>query len=345
MFQIGLPDPSRRRIVRRFNLKSQTSHFQKSTFCLKSWFILPDSFTDSLHIELCAYSTSLKNAYAYAEQMDEFDTPFKSKFSLPFRIHNPFVASIDRVEQFKKAIRINIWCRKQFRRLYVRWRLRRFKRVNENDPITLELPVDPVTLYDWSTFCIYVYDAKTLLRDITEKMLHRDEMFSMACVPRNPLTNGEFTCGQLCGIVEQLRAYKRTNWVIEGYAKCSFDHEHFKSVYSIPLNKSALLRFFSDIKSFDLNETLLDFIEAQHQIHNVQYNKNLYKWGVFKAPMNRRISAWRNLCYKYYLNSILYCGDANLLALRHTADIYYPSLRLCSMAKDIYQERMMGQYQ
>jgi len=323
-------------------------------FSLKRWFILPDrlpvilDYTTGTHCnlynELSVHATGLKRAYKYAEEMNDFDTPFNtSDFVMPITLYNPFVVPVTLVVQFKEGIKKNAWCRQQFLKLYTRWRIRKFKKVNEVDPVTLEIPTHPVSIYDWATYTKYVYDAKTVMRDISEKLLLRDEMFPMATVPRNPLTNKNFTKGQLWGLVEQLRVYGKTNWAIEGYAKCSFSIQHFNDVYSIPLNKSALQRFFSDIRSFELNETLLDFIESQHQMHNVEYNRNLYRWAALKSPMNPRLCAWRDICYRYYLNSILYIGDPNVLSQRQATDVYYPSLRLCSTAKEIYQERMMAQ--
>jgi hypothetical protein len=352
-FHIGLADPRPR--PRQLRPPVKTLLYPPGIkFSLKRWFILPDrlpvilDYTTGTHCnlynELSVHATGLKRAYKYAEEMNDFDTPFNtSDFVLPITLYNPFVVPVTLVVQFKEGIKKNAWCRQQFLKLYTRWRIRKFKKVNEVDPVTLEIPTHPVSIYDWATYTKYVYDAKTVMRDISEKLLLRDEMFPMATVPRNPLTNKNFTKGQLWGLVEQLRVYGKTNWAIEGYAKCSFSIQHFNDVYSIPLNKSALQRFFSDIRSFELNETLLDFIESQHQMHNVEYNRNLYRWAALKSPMNPRLCAWRDMCYRYYLNSILYIGDPNVLSQRQATDVYYPSLRLCSTAKEIYQERMMAQ--
>ena len=343
VFQIGRPDPrQRRRRIPYQESKTPLLYPPFMKFSLKHWYILPAYIP--CHQELILRATGLRDAYTYADTMEDIDNPFPATmFSQKFlpKTMSPFIKSGMAITSFKEGLRTNIWCRHQFLKLYTRWRIRRFKAVNDTDPVTLESPMSPVRLYDWNTFSLYIFDAKTVMRDMSEKLLHRDEMFPLPSAPRNPLTNEDYTQGQMWGLVEQLRRYGKTNWVIEAYAKCSFDLDHFKEVYAIPLNKSALQRVFSDIRSHEVNDILLDFIEAQHNLHNVEYNKNLYRWAALKSPMNQRLSAWRDMCYRYYLNTILYTGDPAMLSLRQTTDIYYPSLRLCSTAKEIYQAQMM----
>jgi hypothetical protein len=179
-----------------------------------------------------------------------------------------------------------------------RWLAQKLSCKNDTDPITMEVPKQPITLIDWRQRAKYTFEAASLRNDMRSKLLTHDEMFPMPCNPRNPFTNTHFTYGQLHSLFEQIRAAGKTEWALEAFRDAQFD------VYMFARDNNRKLRLFALrdlLASSDCKYVLVDFIESQHIVFHKHYDSRVYEWAINShRPTIKRIQAWKEMCYKYY---------------------------------------------
>lgn len=184
-----------------------------------------------------------------------------------------------------------------FKRLVNIFLERKLRNRNEVDPATFEKPIQAVRVVEWKTRSIYTFEAKSLALDMRTRLLQHEELFPMPSVPRNPFTNAVLTFGQLCSIYDSLKAYGKTDWLLEAYRDARFD------LYLFSRDNTRKLRLFALrdlLQTSECKFILLDFIQAQHSALEKHYDSIVYEWAVTHSKPTKRIESWKEYCYKFY---------------------------------------------
>lgn len=191
--------------------------------------------------------------------------------------------------------------RRAFESLARRWIRSRLQKGNEEDLMTGERPTNPVILTDWRARRQYVFEARTIHKDmITRLLMPYVTFFPKPRFPRNPYTNMDMTAGQFFDMVGQLRKKGLTHWTLEALYSNHYQLETFEKQMYSKLKENILRGIFSNHKDSTGIVLILEFIEEEHMEHKMSYDEDLYKWALDTIPLNPLIAAWRNLCYKYY---------------------------------------------
>ena len=195
-------------------------------------------------------------------------------------------------------------------------RLRRLARrpLNQEDPATLSPPRIPIVLYDWSARGVWSYEAASLRDQISAELTHVSYDFPAAQAPRNPLTNKEFTYGQILSVVRQLRAAVKTNSLVEGYAELGFKIGAFQAVYWRKIRLRHFERNYRDERSDDFRQGFSAFLEAMvyqliPQAHSLVYDE-FFRWAGLYALQEPYIQEWKGLYRQYQITEILYKDDS-----------------------------------
>lgn len=232
----------------------------------------------------------------------------------------------------------NALIRYRLRKFCHKWRLTHMKNVNEDDPITLAPIEKPVYIYSYSNRRRYVYEAETLAKDIHKKLLHTDIEIPCPLAARNPLTNEVLTLAQLISVYKQCRAYGKTHWTMESYAKCSFDMPTFEIFERKHLRTHAIQSVFQNPRGYDAKDMLEGFIEAQFGRHGKRFIFAFYHWAIAHKSETHHINMWRKLCKEWYMVEII-ADDISEMRYKYN-DIQDKTKELCKMPKPLYKEFM-----
>lgn len=157
--------------------------------------------------------------------------------------------------------------RYQFRRVLVAWKKRKFETVNDIDLVTQEVPVKPVLIYNWEQKKIHIFEASTLLKDSTIRLLNHDNLFLNAQMPRNPFTNKNLSYGNLITVHMQLLKAGHTNWIWEAFAKSGFQLHTFLRQFEVPLKLHCLNAMIKLGGDYDTQDMVVDFIVGEYRYH------------------------------------------------------------------------------
>lgn len=191
-----------------------------------------------------------------------------------------------------------------FRALARRWISHRMKNKNEEDLVTGEAPKKKVVLTIWSERSRYIFEATTLLRDMTTRILQHNYLFTKFLIPRNPYTNIHLTYAQFVSVMHQLRSYGITNWIVEALYSMQYDMQKFKINFGDSVKREVITRQFNNTKSEETLDLIYEFIEFQHDIHHRFFNPKIYSWALRESSSEfTRIKQWANYCKEYQLLS------------------------------------------
>jgi len=295
---------------RRGTSTSAFTPISKNKFWLTdvSWFLLPKYlYSEDICKEFVFIKYGIKSVYErYRDlRLKRFGTRcittvFDKKYTKEF------------VDNFLDAIHKNQTLRWRLKRLIHRWSLSKLRQVNTDDVCTMEPPVKPVFLYDWTNRCKYVFEARTLLQDFRTKLLAADNLFPDAQTLKNPFTNAELTFGQTHFTIQALRSLTLTDWIIEGFRDSKYKTDVFTVQNTIKLKLNALNVLFKTPTSKDCVDIIYDFIEAQHELHDAYMSHpHVWAWFLENKPEYPRILMWRAWCKQYY--NALITGRSHVL--------------------------------
>jgi hypothetical protein len=163
---------------------------------------------------------------------------------------------------------------------------------------------NPVYIVDWNGRQVFQFEAESLMRDITGRLLNHDGLFDAVQAPRNAFTNEPLTLAQQISVWLQLGTYKQS-WAFAGLRTCRWNITKFQDEYSIPLRLHSLRRTLHDINHIDTKDTFLDFIQIVHTYAGMAYSEDRYIQNM-KNPESLVISKLRSLCLEYHETAILY---------------------------------------
>jgi len=227
--------------------------------------------------------------------------------------------AVEKYKLLRGLARKNQRVRSAFESLARHWIRRRVRAGNEEDLLTGSPPANPIVLMDWNARRRYVFEPQTIFKDaVTRLQMSYCCVFPKPHFPRNPYTNTDMTAGQFFSVVKQLRAVGMTHWTLEALYSVEYNLHVFEKEMYLKLKNTILHNLFANHQSIAGMEVVLEFIEDEHDAHQLRCNYDLYKWALEHAPLAPRIVAWRNLCRKHYKisNRIPPHPDADSISLQ-----------------------------
>ena len=172
--------------------------------------------------------------------------------------------------------------------------------LNADDPATLERPVKPIYVYNFSKTSTYVYEANTLLKEINRRLLTSDYMFVDPQEPRNLLSNKPFTMSQYISIIAQFKAYGMFSWIFDRFKACEFNIDKFKIRYRQQLKISAIETFFNNHEF--CRETVEDYFIINANVCDVPDEYIIkFKNTLYYNNNSLYIKRWVSLTKRYYI--------------------------------------------
>ena len=215
--------------------------------------------------------------------------------------YTPSEPSIPMLNIYMKFAMKNQRIRNAFQALARRWLRAKLTTKNTEDLMTGEPAVNPITLIDWPTRSMYVFEARTIMRDMTSRLLISiATFFPSPKAPRNPYTNEILTEAQFYSIVRQLRKAGETHWALEALYSAKYNMKEFDRDMYTKLKRTIHNSVFANPYTDAAKDILLEFIEDEHIHHALPYEKDIYNWAVEKQSAHYKIHEWRVQCSKFY---------------------------------------------
>jgi hypothetical protein len=242
------------------------------------------------------------------------------------------------IERCIKLVAENQRHRVLFQSLARAWLSKRIKLANEEDLLTGEVPKKLVTVYDWPGRRIYKFEASTILRDMTARLMNHSYLFPKFQLPRNPYTNVDLNVMQFFSIMKQLRSHGQTNWKLEALLELQYSMSEFKEKFGESVKREIIEKQFADLKSEETINIILEHIEDQHELHGRQFNKAIYKWTLENTNCSAlRMQFWIKNCKTYnMLNATI--RDPQQLIQELTA-LQLTTNKFCGIPIDLIRKR------
>jgi hypothetical protein len=210
----------------------------------------------------------------------------------------------------RKALAYIMRHRFAFKKLLNHIRFKRLQKANEEDIVTGEVPKYPVHIVSWSEKRVYTFEAYTLMKDITERLLHHDGLFEDPQTPRNPFTNIPLTQSQTISIWNSVsRAGIPVSSAFTLFRNSRFLMNKFMEQNTTFLKLNSLRKTFKEARSYDYTDRLLDFIDYSYNAESIDCSINAFRNALTNYPNHHLIKKWAALCEKYYEPDILYAGN------------------------------------
>ena len=253
----------------------------------------------------------------FTERFDLLITQFPTK--MPSGAKQPDVidwtpCSPTKSAAIRKALGRIMRARNLFRKLLHHIRVRRLKVANLEDIVTMEPPKKLVELVDWKSKQKYRFEAATLMRDITCRLLTHDGFFEDPQEPRNPFTNIPFTQSQVISVWNSIsQAGIPVSVAFTAYRSARYTMANFTLYNSILLKLNAHKHTMKDTKSYSYRERMLDFISFCYGEEILPCNTGAFSYCLFHYPSHHQLERWASICYKFYEVEILYSTDPDVL--------------------------------
>lgn len=220
------------------------------------------------------------------------------------------------ISYIQKGIYKTRFVRFQLRRLLHKWKFKKLRLVNTDDIATMEPPKIPIYLVDWNLKSKYIFEASTLMKDITERLLHCDGFFDEPLKPRNPLTNLPFTLSQKISIWTQLSisGYPSSS-AFTNFRQTRYNLHKFSIHYSLILQHNALKKTMKDTSSIDYKERIIDFISYVYKVKGVRCLTSKFISLLSEDPNHTLLLEWQKLCFQFYESHIFYSNNLVKLAV------------------------------
>lgn len=224
-----------------------------------------------------------------------------------------------------------------FKRFFTAVRVRRLRKINTTDPITLLPFQQPIYLNNFYSRSQYTFEADSLSRHIHKNLLHHDGQIPYSRIPRNPYTNEILSYLQLLSLMKQCQKYGCTFWSIEAFLEQNLSIEQFSKSYYKPLRLHAIRDTLKNSKDVDTIDTLYDFIRSQHDEHNRVFIRSIYLWAIEEAFEESRIQGWKRFCIQWYETDIL---EEDEHAKRRKLNILSEKTKdLCSYPSELVEKK------
>jgi hypothetical protein len=278
--------------------------------------ILPDKyFHPVLQNTLDFLPLSLKERNQYIEKHFPFYSPFAGmaqeipQFIIPKQLYSE-IWSKEKSAAIRRSVAKIMRFRFLFRRFLHKWRFSRIKLANTDDILTSEPPKNPVYIVDWAGRQAHVFEAQTLMKDITARLHQHDGLFEDPQPPRNPFTNTPFTLSQTISIWNSIsEAGIAVSSVFTLYRTARYSYPTFIDENLSYLKLKAHRKTFQEETSYDYKERMLDFIHLCYAAETIEYNATAFSYILYNEPKNHVIQKWKCLCEKYHEADIIYFNN------------------------------------
>lgn len=223
---------------------------------------------------------------------------------LDFRVYvNNKHINPDSEKRLIQYILLILRLRNAFRRLIYQFLAKRCTTIpfQDVDPITLTPVVQPVIVYDMKNRIRHRFEAKPLIVHIHNQLIYTSYGFPAPQMPRNPLTNIDFTYGQLTSIYKQLTDYGLVRWTFTGFRTYYFNIDRFHKMFETPLRHAAI-RNTVLVDTHDVAaEQLGAFIQIYtgHHLAGIQglddLESSILQYAITQRPDDSYIMCWRRL--------------------------------------------------
>ena len=208
----------------------------------------------------------------------------------------------------------------KFRRLVLAWRYKTCKAANEKDPITMDDIIDPIRFYSIPLKMYYIFEKQSLSEYWRSNLKQNDGLLPTPRWPTNPLTNLPIHRTVLNSIYNKFHSKGYTDSFFASFAETRFNMLLWKSIYQIPLRLNAVANTFRDKNSYDCIDYTFDFVELQHDIHSIPFNKKLFNWIFFCCKMTPTIhqksecikNQWITYCKLFHEKEIITLEQSEL---------------------------------
>jgi hypothetical protein len=290
----------RRRRSRRIISKPTSEILYPWTFG-KSWLLIPRKQLSAYqYIILINNPHNFKGVYTTANDIKEKFPEDSKEYQFLRAFHKSTMTYQEIQTHVYDAYMKNQHIRFAFKRLLNRWVFRRILIVNTIDVVTQELIKQPVSVYDWAVRKCYLFEAHTILRDSTLRLLNHDCMMMESLPPRNILTNMKFTEGQCISVYTQMLKYGVTNTHWESFASSGFNIRKLLYTHEVPMRLECLKTFFKGY-SYENADLVIDFIDLQYANYNELLPDEKLLYCLIRKHWNHPyIKSWVHLCKQYW---------------------------------------------
>lgn len=198
--------------------------------------------------------------------------------------------------------------------LIFNWQIKRCLKNCKNleDPVTMEIPKNPVTIIDFKKRMCFVYDARTLRKTIENRLLLSDYMFPEPKEPVNLLTNEPFNLGQLISVYNQCLKYGEFSWMIESLKNFNGDLNMF-SIHNKQKLKIESINAFFKKSTFAIRDIVIDYFDLEADYADMpDASSSRFIKAYDTNPERGIVQEWIGLTREYYIAKEL--NDASLLS-------------------------------
>ena len=215
----------------------------------------------------------------------------------------------EEVRYLTKYIRDEQRTRFQMRRILINWLFKKYnsRYFNKEDPITLSEPESPVFLFNSKQRGSYRFELSSISQHITTSFIHHEYMFPIPQLPKNPLTNLEFTYGELIQLLKNIRKAGLSSWAIEGFIRCKYNLKQFKYKFYSVIKHEALSEYLVSV-SDDAIDHFMEFVEFAYDAYDMYIPSinALLRWSARNIPNDPYIRKWKECYRQYYEINITY---------------------------------------
>jgi len=255
---------------------------------------------------------SLLEKYLSMAIIEEFRTNESDTFmkTLSFTIPNLYEYEINFLQNY---INIEVKYKWLFKKLLNTWLYKHYRErlFNTSDPITCETPENPVFLFSVSQRGNYVFERDSIKKHIEIALKHNEYIFPKPYTPKNPFTNIPLSIAHQIAIIENIRYFGRSSWIIEGFRHCKYNLRKFASKFYLALKIEAIHDLCRNSESEESQEHFTEFLEYMFEQFNISthdYKIKILRWAVKHKDKDAFIKEWRKLYVEYYTIKYQYPG-------------------------------------
>lgn len=247
---------------------------------------------------------------------DEKKNPSKGKSTFEFKMKEAkpafYFSTLPPISLVKSELERNRKVHAALRRFVHIWRVKHLKATNTEDIVTCELPIHPVVIVDWSQKTSTVFEANTLMRDITACLLHHDGFFEEPKALRNPLTNLPLTQSQLISVWTQLmKSGVPASAAFAQFRQARYSLANFHLAYSTSLRLHAFRDTMKNMLAYDTKECIFNFIDLCSETFEKSYSLTKLTRDIRSEDPRYVLyfQKWRKYCMEHYEADLLYGGQ------------------------------------
>lgn len=202
-----------------------------------------------------------------------------------------------------------------FMKLLHHWRYKHLQISNTEDIFTMEPPKKPVYIVNWKSKTAHVFEASTLMRDITERLLHHDGVFEESAEPRNPFNNIPLTQAQMISLWNQISfSGVPTSTAFSAFRQVRWNLIQFQNEYAHMLKLNALRKTMNNPGHYDYIDRMIDFIHFVYDAKSEFCREYIYRYTLQNNRNHNLVRSWEILCKRYYEATILHVNNVETLS-------------------------------